>query len=104
MSDASGLPTPKTTFFRELARCGHLRHTSARARSSANAAALASETGAAATSVGAGGDAGAMFVRAIGAEATGTTAAGAVRRGAWARAAKFSGETETKRVPRLFKD
>src|SRR5580700_6627513 len=52
MSDASGLPTPKTTFFRELARCGHLTQVSARARSSAYAAALASETGAVVTTTG----------------------------------------------------
>src|ERR1700740_2568793 len=41
MSGESMLPTPKTTFLREEARCEHLTHAITRARNAANAAALA---------------------------------------------------------------
>src|SRR5439155_5175507 len=42
ISCAFGSPTPKTTFLREEARCGHFTQAKARWRKSAKAAALAS--------------------------------------------------------------
>jgi hypothetical protein len=43
INSASILPTPNTTFFRELAKWGHFTQANARARSSAKAALRASE-------------------------------------------------------------
>src|SRR5439155_16131616 len=45
ISGESIAPTPNTTFFRDAARCGHFRHTDARACTWAMAACLASRPG-----------------------------------------------------------
>src|SRR5207249_2844688 len=122
---ASMLPTPKTTFFREAAKCGHLTQLIARVRRSAKAAALASgESDATVIGVSAGGvgkrAAGLTtgFSTAAGAGAGITTAclmagagegailvgagAGLAGRGPLVNAVKPSGCTETNRTPRAF--
>jgi len=106
------LPTPKTTCFRELAKFGHLTHTSARARNSAMAAAFSVDGGVAgggwlgtgfgtAAAIGAGragwaggGIAATGRVRAAGAR-TGTGAANAARIAAWTGTKPHSARLQT---------
>src|SRR5262252_1622321 len=94
---ASGLPTPNTTVFRELARCGHLRQASAFSRRAAKAALRASggrpgcgivagEPASARDGSGPDSGRGATSDRGAGAGAAGGGGFGFVGAGAWARA------------------
>src|SRR3569833_2394973 len=80
MSCASMSHTPKTTFLREEARCGHLTHDRARSRNSAKAADFASELNAGSTVAGVSISDGAIDGAGLGSGGFGAaTGAGAVR-------------------------